>query len=90
MRRLERYFDLYQNDTTLSQVVLAGVTTFITMANCPQRRLSFRINLFSLERATRSRMDRKRHSQSIENCNIDGDRHVTPHYYHKQCKNRRC
>ena len=65
MRRLECYFDLYQHDTTLSREVFAGVTTFLTLANCPRRRLSFRIDLFSLERATRSRMNRKRHSQSI-------------------------
>ena len=65
MRRLERYFDLYQHDTTLNREVLAGVTMFLTMANCPRRRLSFRIDLFSLERATRLRMNRKRHSQSI-------------------------
>lgn len=32
MRGLERYFELYQYDTTLSQEVLAGVTTFLTMA----------------------------------------------------------
>ena len=32
MRGLERYFELYQHDTTLSREVLAGVTTFLTMA----------------------------------------------------------
>lgn len=32
MRGLERYFDLYQHDTTLSREVLAGVTTSLTTA----------------------------------------------------------
>ena len=36
------------------------------VANRPRSGLSFRTDLSSVERATRSRMDRKRHSQSIK------------------------
>ena len=57
------------------------------VVNRPRRGLSFRTDLSSVERSTRSRMDRKRHSQNIKNGDIGWDRHVFRHHCPSQCRN---